>query len=122
MDPALRARPREVPSEASPAPAVTSSAPIGFEYSLVDYKGRSYADFYVRRAPASGPGWYVFGRNPEYGNTLIRLCARPAVKPRAHRHYNVSVRRGWRTRREAQAAADLLNLQFPAQAPRTPAA
>lgn len=108
--PKRRARAPKAQASHQPPPAIAS---LGFEFSRSDYRGRSYADFYPRRSPASGPGWYVFGRSPEYGNTLIRLCARPAAKPRAHPRYNVMVRRGWRTRRAAQAAADLLNRRYP---------
>jgi len=37
------------------------------------------------------------------------LCARPDVKPRRHRHYNVPVQPGFHTLREAQAVAAEMN-------------
>ncbi len=76
-----------------------------------DYRGRTYHHFHVRRDPGSAPGWFVFGRgsNGEYGGHLISLCARPDVPWRRHPHYNVKVRRGWLTRREAQRIADVMN-------------
>ena len=117
--PTPKRRPRSPIAAAARRPPAVAS--LDWEYSRRDYRGRLYSDFYPRRAPSSGPGWFVFGRSPEYGNTLIRLCARPAVEPRAHPHYNVMVRRGWRTRRAAQAAADLLNRRFPNLDAREPA-
>lgn len=81
-----------------------------------NWRGDKFADFYPAKDPSTGPGWYVFGRNCErYGahkdgkGAYIMLCARPDVAPRNHPHYNIKVRRGWHTRREAQAVADGLN-------------
>ena len=81
----------------------------GMESRTTDYKGRKFAEFYPARSSSDGPGWYVFGRNPEYDGRLICLCGRPAVAPRKHPHYNGPVRRGWFTKREAQYWADVLN-------------
>lgn len=75
----------------------------------VDSQGRVYDRFYPRRSIENGPGWFVFGRNPGYGDTLIRLCAQPDVKPRRTKYYNGKVQRGYVTRREAQQVADKLN-------------
>lgn len=80
-------------------------------FTDTDHKGRTYDRFYANIAPFAGPGWYVWGRNPEYGDNLIRLCGRPDVAPRRHPHYNGPVRRGWHTKREAAAIATKLNNQ-----------
>lgn len=74
----------------------------------VDYAGRVFDRFYPRKDSSTGPGWYVFGRNPDYG-TLIKLCARPNVKPRWQANYSGPVREGWHTKREAEAIAKQLN-------------
>ena len=88
----------------------------GVELRAVNYSGHTFANFFPQRDSAGGPGWYVYGRNSEkYGvkadgkGAYVMLCARPSVAPRRHPHYNVKVRRGWHTRREAQAVADYLN-------------
>lgn len=81
----------------------------GCESTRHDYKGRMFAEFYVSRSAQDGPGWYVFGRNPEYGGHLVMLCGRPAVAPRKHPKYNGPVRRGWSTRAKAQYWADQMN-------------
>lgn len=73
--------------------------------TTVNYKGDIFDLFHARRDPGMGPGWYVFGRNPSYGDHYIMLCARPNVTPRRHPHYNVQVRRGWTTKREAETVA-----------------
>lgn len=85
------------------------------EYILIDYKGRVYREFFVSKDPGLAPGWFVYGRcRNEYGpNGIIFLVGRPAVKPRKHPHYNVKIRRGWHSKREAQAYADQLNRQYP---------
>jgi len=80
-----------------------------FEFSNVDCRGRVFSNFYARKDHHTGPGWYIFGRNPEYGGRLIALCARPRVKARRYPYYNCAVRRGWHTKREAQSIADQLN-------------
>lgn len=46
-----------------------------------DYKGRTYTDFYPAE-DTTGPGWFVLGKNPEYGGRLRKVCAWPDVKPR----------------------------------------
>jgi hypothetical protein len=83
--------------------------PERYTLKTVDYRGRVFDRFYPARSPSDGPGWYVYGRNPEYGDNLVMLCARPDVKHRRHPHYNVQIRRGFHTRREAQQVADQLN-------------
>jgi len=75
----------------------------------VGFRGGWFNRFYPRTDPGTGPGWYVFGRNPAYGDSYVMLCGRPPVKARRHPHYNCQVRRGWKTRREAQLAADIMN-------------
>ena len=82
---------------------------INVVVTTVDYAGRSYDRFCVRRSPQDGPGWYVFGRNPEYNDSLVHLCARPNLPIRRHPHYSCKVARGWHLRSEAQAVADLMN-------------
>jgi hypothetical protein len=87
----------------------------GVEFNPVDYKGRVFREFFPLQCPERGPGWYVYGRcHGQYGpQGIIHLSARPAVKARKHLHYNVMVRRGWHTKREAQAIADKLNTMLP---------
>lgn len=72
------------------------------EWSSVDWKGRVFTDYYVDRAPGSGPGWYIWGQNAEYDGRLRFLCGRPAVKARRLKHWNGRVRRGWATKKEAE--------------------
>lgn len=88
-------------------------SPMGeIECGFVGYSGHKFTeDLHVRRDSGHAPGWFIFGRNSEkYGKkpdgkgAYVSLVARPAVKARRHPHYNVQVRRGWRTRREALAA------------------
>ena len=82
----------------------------GVEYATgPDYRGREYDRFHARPDYGLAPGWFVFGRNPEYGDNLVMLRARPDVKARQHPHFNGKVRRGWHTKREAQAIADAMN-------------
>jgi hypothetical protein len=90
------------PNQTLPAPA---------EIVTSDYRGRTYSGFYPSQSSHDGPGWYVKGRGTagEYDGRLRMICARPNVKPRRHPQYNCAVRRGWHTRREAQAIADLMN-------------
>lgn len=75
----------------------------------IDYRGRVYDRFHARRSPDTGPGWYVYGRNVDYGDTLVMLCAWPDVPERKHKHYNGKVLRGWNTKREAEAVASRMN-------------
>lgn len=85
------------------------------EFSTVDYRDRHYANYYIERSPATGPGWYIFGRNPEwYGGRLVRLCGRPAVKARRHPHYNCRVRRGWLRKKDALSVLAQLPSQLSA--------
>jgi len=84
-------------------------AESGVLFNPTDSYGRVYNRFYARQDSTTGPGWYVFGRNPEYGDSLIRLCARPDVKARRYRYHNGPARRGWATKRQAKAVADSLN-------------
>jgi hypothetical protein len=83
----------------------------GVVIETVDYAGRVFDRFHARRDSSTGTGWYVFGRNPGYGDNLIKLCARPDVPCRRHPHYNNPVQRGFRTRAEAQIVADAMNEQ-----------
>lgn len=80
----------------------------GVTFTDVDYQGRKFDRFYASRSDL-GPGWFVYGRNPGYGDRLISLCAWPDRPPRRHLHWNGKVRHGWRLRRDAQAIADRLN-------------
>lgn len=80
----------------------------GIVLNTRDYRGRDFADFYAARSPATGPGFYVYGRNGYHYGGVIMLCARPDVPARGHCHYNGRVRRGWRTLREARAVASAL--------------
>lgn len=84
-------------------------------FDTIGYDGTVFRDFYVRRDPSSGPGWFIFGRDPnKYGvdeqgrGRYIKLCGWRTV--RRHPHYNVPVRHGWR--RKADAAVALANLGY----------
>lgn len=81
----------------------------GVIFNATDHCGRTFKDFFPTRAEPHGPGWFVYGRNPDYYGGLVYLCGRPDVKPRQCAHYNGKVRRGWRTKREAAAVAARLN-------------
>lgn len=76
--------------------------------SPIDYAGRMFNRFWAQR-DQMGPGWFIMGRNAEYGDKLIKTCAHPAKPRRKNPLYNVSVYSGWTTKREAQAVADYLN-------------
>lgn len=82
----------------------------------VDYKGRVYDRFHVRRNDI-GPGWAVFGRNPEYGDTLVSLVSLPGPTDTKLRRIGLwnSGRSGFRLKRTAQAVADRMN-SYPAGA------
>lgn len=69
----------------------------------IDYKGRRYDRFHARRMLTS-KGWVVYGRNTGYGDTLVCVCGWRKEDKRGGRI-------GWRTKREATAAAALMNAQ-----------
>lgn len=72
------------------------------EIENVDYKDRVFSDnITAEREPSTGPGWYIFARNSE--ECICKLIARPNVSARKHPHYNIEVRRGWLTKKEAEA-------------------
>jgi hypothetical protein len=103
----------------APGPFQTIGEDI--EVQTLNYHGFTFADFYASRDDHMAPGWFVFGRDstkygkmPDGRGAYIMLCARPAVKPRHSRNYNGQVRRGWATKREADAVAAELNRAFPA--------
>lgn len=87
-----------------------------FWFNNVNYEGFVFTDFEVRNNCWDGPGWYVVGFNAEkYGTDdagkgrYVKTCAGPDVERRKPRNWNVQVRRGWRTKREAQEVASWLN-------------
>ena len=89
------------------------------QYNNVNEGGYIFTDFYVCKDHGLSPGWFIFGRNKvKYGihddgkGAYVMLCARPSVKPRKHPHYNGKVKRGWHTKKEAQAICDELNLML----------
>lgn len=89
----------------------------GVAYNLTGYDGSNFRDGFEPRQDHSGPGWFVFARNAEKYGTLpdgrgayVALVAWPDKPRRACPNYNGRVRRGWRTKREAQAVADRLAL------------
>jgi|SRR5882672_9137525 len=88
------------------------------EIETIDYAGRTYAGFHARRDPATGPGWYVFGRADGVSANVVKLCARPVAKPRAHPHYNVKVRSGFKAKWIAAKVAAVMtaNLRSPVPA------
>ena len=77
-----------------------------FELENVDYKGRVFTEnVTVERAPATGPGWYIFARDKD---GICKLVARPKVNPRKHPHYNIRIYRGWHTKQEAEFIASVV--------------
>lgn len=75
-----------------------------------DYMGRMYTGpFYVSRQDGYAPGWFVLGRNDEYGGRLRKVVARPNVPYRSYKYWSGHRKRGWWLKREAQAVADMLN-------------
>ncbi len=75
-----------------------------------DYKGRVFTGpFYVSRQDGYAPGWFVLGRNDEYGGRLRKVVSRPNVPFRTYKFWNGPRQRGWWLKREAQAVADMLN-------------
>lgn len=75
-----------------------------------DYRGRMFSGpFFVAPHRGVDPGWFVFGRNEEYGGRLIKVVARPDVKERTYKFWNGPRQRGWWLKCEAQAVADMLN-------------
>jgi hypothetical protein len=86
------------------------------EFHNVNYDGYRFTDFFVRKAPEIGPGFYIYGRNKKkYGTKAngdgfyTMLCVRPHVKARKHPHYNCAIRRGFSRKWIAQEIADSLN-------------
>lgn len=80
-------------------------------FDNTNYSGHVFNEDYYIAECNEGPGWYIFGRNSEkYGKfpdgrgVYVMLIARPDLPPRAHKHYNGKVRRGWRRKHEAKAA------------------
>lgn len=76
-----------------------------------DYKGRVFDQFHARQDSGTGPGWFIFGRNPEYGGKLVRLCGKPNRPRRRHVHYNGAVWHGWKTKRAALEALATIQTQ-----------
>lgn len=70
-------------------------------------------DFVVRKDPAFGPGHYVFGHEGKgsvnEGKGVMARVAHPDVPARKHPSYNIKVQRGFKTKREANDVAKLLN-------------
>ena len=104
-------RDTKLPLEFDPGPLINTTREKAI-FINIDHKGRVYHDFFPERKPEKGPGWYVYGRNPDYYNGIIKVCCWPLVKPRAHPHYNGRIERGWHRKRDAKAIAAFLNLQF----------
>ena len=80
--------------------------------NYTDGKGREYRHgLFVAKAPAYGPGWYIYGRclTDYLPDGIVTMVARPDVAPRKYPLWNGRVRRGWHTKREALAALATLN-------------
>lgn len=81
-------------------------AQYGAEIKTLDYMGRVFGAFHARRNPW-GRGFVVYGRGfgaDTYGGALVMVCASPAKPSRRG-----AARRGFPTKREAQALAGLMN-------------
>lgn len=80
-------------------------------------RGYRFADYFVSKGDGSdGPGWFIFGRNSEKYGTLpdgkgayVAKVCQPIGPRRYHPHWNGPVSYGFRTMREAQRIADMLN-------------
>lgn len=101
------------------ASARTTIDMTGIKHDNVGYEGSVFDAFYPARDSARGPGWYVFGRNKsKYGThedgrgCYVRLCGRPDRPMRRFKAYNGPVNPGWRTKREALAAAEAMNAHY----------
>ena len=79
----------------------------GVIIKTVNYRGQLFDRFYPQQE--RGLGWFVHGRNPSYNDRYVMLCARPDVPARRRPNRNDIRSRGWRTKREAQAVADMMN-------------
>lgn len=82
---------------------------MGMNFSNEGYDGSLFGDFFVRRSPCDGPGFFIYGRNcHKYGKhrdgkgTYVMLCG--YVREAGARNYNGKVRHGWPRKRDAEAA------------------
>jgi hypothetical protein len=66
------------------------------------FDGPTTRIFYVAQWHGIAPGWFVFGRNEEYGGRLVKMVARPDVPPRKYKHWNGQLSRGWWKKCDAQ--------------------
>lgn len=77
-----------------------------------DCMGRMFeGPYYVAEWRGVAPGWFVWGRHPDYGGRLRKVVARPDVKARRYKHWDGPRERGWWTKWEAQQVADLMNTE-----------
>lgn len=94
---------------AAPLSIVVPGQLVPMEFSRTDERGFAYASFFVRRESRSA-GWFIYGRRLNVSANVVRICARPSRAARRTGNSNVKTRRGWSTRREAQAALDALSI------------
>ena len=80
--------------------------------SGTDYAGREFCGEYYVTPAYSAPGWVInqYAYAPG-GFPLVRIAARPNVAPRKYKHFNGQRRRGWHTKREAEAVLKALQEQ-----------
>lgn len=77
-----------------------------------DYRGRLFeGPYYVDKWHGVAPGYFVFGRHPDYGGQLRKVVAYPDLKPRKYKYWTIPVSRGWLTKKEAQQVADRMNTE-----------
>lgn len=79
-------------------------------FEPTDWRDWSYTDeLMVRQDSATGPGWFIIGRNAErFGGRHTKLVAWPDRPLRKHPHYSGKVRFGWPRKRDAEAVAVVL--------------
>ena len=84
--------------------------------------GHIFRDFEPVKA-SFGAGWLIYGHNSQkYGTKpdgkggYVKICAWPD-KPKRIRYYNRPAYSGFKTKREALAVANALNIMFPINQP-----
>lgn len=88
----------------------TGVGPIIFE--PVDSRGRKFHNFHVRK-DAARKGWFIFGRNEQYGGTLVKMVAWPQRKLKQYQFP-----KGFDTKNLAEMACNELRYFGPKQNPK----
>lgn len=67
-----------------------------------DTSGLRFDNFMVKES-VTNPGWFIYGRHPEYGLSYIMICGRPNL-PRSSVRSARSIFVGWESEQEAREA------------------